>query len=202
VPRAIVPDIALGVSCLGPFDLPTTFATLWMDSSVQMMRAASAFWSGSLGSELEPASAPSRSLTSTAAPWWKAPETPSTLDPATWAAMWFPAGAAHRVSPAAANPWMAAWTPWLPPQAAPAPLGPMELWQRAWLQSMPQLASFTNPASVAAVPAPWQPVATAYRSANGHAMAAVLRTMADVVEPKHSTMDLTQFWLNPLGTRH
>ena len=59
-----------------------------------------------------------------------------------------------------------------------------------------------NPASVAAVPAPWQPVATAYRSANGHAMAAVLRTMADVVEPKHSTLDLTNFWLNPLGTRH
>ena len=97
---------------------------------------------------------------------------------------------------------MAAWTPWLPAQAAPTPLGPMEFWQRAWLQSMPQLASFASPASVAAVPAPWQPVATAYRSANGHAMAAVLRTIADVVEPKHSTLDLTNFWLNPLGTRH
>jgi hypothetical protein len=57
-------------------------------------------------------------------------------------------------------------------------------------------------AALPAVPAPWQPVATAYRSANGHAMAAVLRTMADVVEPKHSTMDLASFWLNPLGTRH
>jgi len=191
---------------LGPFDLPTTFATLWMDSSVQMMRAAGAFWGGGLGSEAESASAPGRSLTSTAAPWWKAPETSSTLDPAAWAALWFPTAAARRPSTAHANPWMAAWTPWLPAQAAPAPLGPMELWQRAWLQSMPQLASlgapFAGPASVAAVPAPWQPVATAYRSANGHAMAAVLRTIADVVEPKHSTLDLTNFWLNPLGTRH
>ncbi|MEO8651730.1 MAG: hypothetical protein ABI391_05450 [Hyphomicrobiaceae bacterium] len=89
----------------------------------------------------------------------------------------------------------------------------MELWQRAWLQNMPQFAalgaspgtSFANPAGVTAipaVPAAWQPVATAYRSASGHAMAAVLRTMADVVEPKRGGLDLTNFWLNPLGTRH
>jgi hypothetical protein len=187
--------------------MPTTLAQLWIDSSVQMMRASSAFWTGSLGGEA--ASAPSRGLTSTAAPWWKAPEASSTPDPMAWAALWFPAAAAPRPSPAAANPFMAAWAPWLPAQAAPASLGPMELWQRAWLQNMPQFSalgtSFASPSPMAAlpaVPAPWQPVATAYRSANGHAMAAVLRTMADVVEPKHSTMDLASFWLNPLGTRH
>lgn len=191
--------------------MPTTLAQFWIDSSVQMMRASSAFWASSLGGET--AGAPSRSLTSTAAPWWKAPETSSTLDPVAWTALWFPATAAQRPSPAAANPFMAAWAPWLPAQAAPAPLSPMELWQRAWMQNMPQFASLgatlgaslAGPAGVAtvpAVPAVWQPVATAYRSANGHAMAAVLRTMADVVEPKHSTMDLASFWLNPLGTRH
>ena len=195
---------------MGPFDLPTTFATLWMDSSVQMMRAASAFWGGGLGGEAEAASAPSRSLTSTAAPWWKAPEAPSTLDPCRPGP---PCGSRPPLPsarlPPLANPLMAAWTPWLPAQAAPAPLGPMEMWQRAWLQNMPQFAAlgatFANPAGVAAipaVPAPWQPVATAYRSANGHAMAAVLRTIADVVEPKRGGLDLTNFWLNPLGTRH
>jgi hypothetical protein len=192
---------------LGPFEFPTTFATLWMDSSVQMMRAASTFWSGALGAEA--ASAPNRSLTSTAAPWWKAPQASSPLDPGAWAALWFPTTAHQRPSPVATNPFMAAWAPWLQAQAAPTPLGPMELWQRAWLQNMPQLASFgaafANPAHVAAlpaVPAPWQPVATAYRSANGHAMAAVLRTMADVVEPNRTSIDLTNFWFNPLGTRH
>jgi hypothetical protein len=191
---------------LGPFDLSTTFTQLWIDSSVQMLRATSAFWDSSLSGEA--ARAPARSLTSTASPWWKAPETPSTLDPAAWAAMWFPAAAAQRPSPVATNPFMAAWAPWLPAQAAPAPLGPLEFWQRTWLQNMPQFApfggSFASPmaAAIPAVPAPWQPVATAYRSANGHAMAAVLRTMADVVEPRHSTADLTSFWLNPLGTRH
>ncbi len=185
---------------MGPFDLPTTFANLWLDSSVQMFKATSAFWGGSIAGEAS--SAPARSLTSTATPWWKAPETPSTLDPVAWAALWFPAAAAQRPSPVTSNPFMAAWAPWLPAQATPAPLGPMEFWQRAWLQNMPQLAPFASPAAIPAVPAPWQPVATAYRSANGHAMAAVLRTMADVVEPKHSTMDLASFWLNPLGTRH
>jgi hypothetical protein len=191
---------------LGPFDMSTTLAQFWIDSSVQMMQASSAFWAKSLGGEATVA--PSRSLMSTAAPWWKAPETSSTPDPMAWAAMWFPA-AAQRPSSSMANPLMAAWAPWLPTQAAPAPLGPMEMWQRAWLQNMPQIASlgaaFAPPSPMAAlppVPAPWQPVATAYRSANGHAMAAVLRTMADVVEPKHSTMDLASFWLNPLGTRH
>lgn len=192
---------------MGPIELPTTFANLWLDSSVQMLRAASTFWGGALGTDA--AIAPSRSLTSTASPWWKAPEAPSTLDPVAWAHLWFPAATAQRASPPTTNPFVAAWAPWLPAQAAPAPLGPMEYWQRAWLQSMPQLApfgaAFVSPATFTAmpsVPAPWQPVATAYRSANGHAMAAVLRTMADVVEPKHSTMDLTNFWFNPLGTRH
>jgi hypothetical protein len=197
---------------LGPFDLPTTFAQLWIDSSVQMLRATSAFWDNSLRGQAE--SAPGRSLTSTAAPWWKAPETPSTLDPVAWAALWFPA-AAQRPSPVTTDPFMAAaWAPWLPAQAAPAPLGPMEFWQRAWLQNMPHFASlgaslgapFASPmasAAIPAVPAPWQPVATAYRSANGHAMAAVLRTMADVVEPRSTTApDFSGFWLNPLGTRH
>jgi hypothetical protein len=196
---------------LGPFDLPTTLASLWIDSSVQMLRASSAFWGSAFGGQA--AGALGRSLTSTATPWWKVPEAPSSPDAMAWAALWFPAGAAQRPSATAANPWMAAWTPWLPAQAAPAPLGPMEVWQRAWLQNLPQLAalgaslgaSFAGPAGVAtvsAVPAPWQPVATAYRSANGHAMAAVLRTIADVVEPKRTTPDLAQLWLNPLGTRH
>lgn len=191
---------------MGPFDLPTTFATLWVDSSVQMMRAASSFWSGALGTD---ASAAPRRLTSTAAPWWKAPETSSALDPAAWAALWFPAAATQRPAPVAANPFMAAWAPWMPAASVPSGPSPMEMWQRAWLQNMPQLAAFgaslAGPASVAVLPAvaaPWQPVATAYRSANGHAMAAVLRTMADVVEPKRDPMDLNHFWFNALGTRH
>lgn len=192
---------------MGPFDLPTSFATLWMDSSVQMMRAASSFWSGTLAAETSPA--PGRSLTSTAAPWWKAPDAPTALDPVAWTALWFPAAVSHRPAPVAANPFIAAWAPWLPTVTAPAPTSPIEFWQRAWMQNMPQLAAFgtslAGPASIAAlpaVPAPWQPVATAYRSANGHAMAAVLRTMADVVEPRRDPMDLTHFWFNALGTRH
>jgi hypothetical protein len=198
---------------LGPFELPTTFASLWIDSSVQILRATSAFWGATLSPTVGggAAPAPNRSLTSTAAPWWKAPETPIAMDAAAWANLWLPAATPQRSSPATTNPFMAAWAPWLPAQAAlaPAPSGPMEFWQRAWLQNMPQLApfgaAFAGPAAftaMPAVPAPWQPVATAYRSANGHAMAAVLRTMADVVEPKRGTTDLTNFWFNPLGTRH
>lgn len=197
---------------MGPFDLPATFAHLWIESSVQILRATSAFWDNSLRGQVE--NAPGRGLTSTAAPWWKAPDTSSTLDPVTWAALWFPAAPAQRPSPALTNPFMAAWTPWLPAPVTPAPPSPMEFWQRAWLQNMPNFASlgaswgapFANPlatAAIRAVPAPWQPVATAYRSANGHVMAAVLRTMADAVEPRRATTpDFTGFWLNPLGTRH
>jgi hypothetical protein len=198
---------------LGPFDLPTTFAQLWIDTSVQMLRATSDFWSGAVGRSMGGEVVPGRRPTSTAMPWWKAPETPSTLDPAEWAAIWFPAAATQRPSSVATNPFMAAWAPWLPAQAASAPLGPMEFWQRAWLQNMPQFASlgatlgasFASQTAIAAnpaIPASWQPVATAYRSANGHAMAAVLRTIADVVEPRRIAPDLAGFWLNPLGTRH
>lgn len=209
---------------MGAFDLPTNLASLWIDSSVQMMRAASAFWNGALGGA--PVDTPRRSLTSTASPWWKLPEPPSSYQPmAAWAAMWFPAGAtASSTYQAPGNPWMAAWAPMFP--ASPErSLGPIEMWQRAWLQSLPQLAalgaSFARPAGAASlwpglwpaaapatalpppVPAVWHPVAAAYRTANGHAMAAVLRTMADVVEPKPRTVDMPNLWLNPLATtRH
>ena len=201
-----------------PYALPSTFAQLWIDSSVQVLQSATAFWGQVLSSAPTNLTTPQR--TSTAAPWWKAPDTSSTaaaaFDPFAWASMWVPPSAASPSSSVAAN----IWAPWLPQQApAAAFANPMELWQQVWLQNLPQLtaigASMALPAAgagaawpnatvapAAAVPAAWQPIATAYRTANGHAMAAVLRTLADVVEPKSRPADIMSFWTAPLSTRH
>ena len=176
-----------------------------MDGSVQMMNATTQFWGQVLRTELN---GRPQSFTSTAAPWWKVPE---------------PARAS---APAMAGlPFMspAEWMPWLKPTAttAPAAFNPVELWQRMWLPTTP-FAAFGfgtsmapglwpaaaapswpwQPAEQPQVMDPWQPVATAYRTANGHAMAAVLRTMAHVVEPKPHTPTMTDFWPNPFITRH
>lgn len=79
--------------------------------------------------------------------------------------------------------------------ARPGTLG--AAWPGTWPAVTPSAAA-TPP-----VPAAWQPmVAAAYRTANGHAMAAVLRTMADVVEPKSRQASISDFWPNPLGMRH
>jgi hypothetical protein len=202
---------------LGPLEFPTTIASLWLDTSIQIMRAAGAFWSGSLGAS---ETASHRRSSSTASPWWIAREPQSAIDPASaWAAAWFPASGMGFHRPAAANPWLAAWSPLFPAASTPAPLGSIEAWQRAWLQGLPHLvaagAAFAGPSGAArawsgwpglpaaAAPVPdWHPIAAAYRTANGHAVAAVLRTMAAVVEPRPRAGDLSSFWLSPLATRH
>ncbi len=214
-----------------PYALPTTLANLWLDTSVQMVRSASVFWGQVLGSPpaTDATSTPTR--TSTAAPWWKAPDTSAAasppFDPFAMASIWLPATAPKSATSDAANPWTAAWASWLPPRPASSSTAfanPIEFWQQAWLQNLPQLAalgaSFARPNGFAAawpallptapvaatatpVPAAWQPMMAAYRSANGHAMAAVLRTIADVVEPKSRQADIMPFWPASLGTtRH
>ena len=91
------------------------------------------------------------------------------------------------------------------PTAPAGTLGnPFAFWQKMWLDA-------ATPAAPQAWPAPadtpvaeqlWQPVAAAYRTANGHAMAAVLRTMADVVEPKPQGFSPPSYWPGTFGTRH
>ncbi len=217
-----------GVAALNPFALSSSLAQMWIDSSVQTVRSAAEFWNGIVAAGTDASTSGTMPRTSTAAPWWKAPEPSRTalpaLDPFAWASMWTPAAAPKSTSPDLTQFWATAWAPWMPRSTPPASstFNPMELWQQAWLQSMPQLAaltaSFARPSSfgapwsavwpatpaaaTTAVPAAWQPVMSVYRTANGHAMAAVLRTMADVVEPKSRKPDIMDFWPNPLGTRH
>lgn len=190
-----------------PFDLPASFARVWMDNSAQMMRATTAFWGQVLGTESQIAP---HSPSSTASPWWKAPETSRAAAFDTSAFMW-PAD------------WMAMSWPAQMSGRATLAQNPVEFWQRMWLQTpsfpafgfgaamQPNLwaAATTLTPSLPWQPAepvrandPWQPVATAYRTANGHAMAAILRTMATVVEPKPAVPSLSDFWPNPFVTRH
>lgn len=211
-----------------PLTLPSTLTQIWIDSSVQMIRSASEFWNGLLAVGSPDGTDRAVPRTSTAAPWWKAPEASQValpaLDPFAWASMWTPAAASKSAAPDVAGVWAATWAPWLPRASQPALPNGLEIWQQAWLRNMPQLAAFatsfarpaglgaawpamwptapTAAASTAAVPPAWEPVMAAYRSANGHAMAAVLRTMADVVEPKSRQPDIMAFWPNALGTRH
>lgn len=183
-----------GVRILTPFELPASFARVWMDGSVQMMRATSEFWGQILGAQ--PAARP-RSLTSTASPWWMAPQSAPTPTLPGLPFMW---------------PAELMQTPWSSLTAAttPQPQNPVELWQQMWLQAAPLAAlggAMAPGLWKAAEPAPpvdpWPPVATVYRTASGHAMAAVLRTMAAAVEPQPRTPMLTDFWPYSLATtRH
>jgi hypothetical protein len=80
---------------------------------------------------------------------------------------------------------------------------PFALWQQIWLQAA--APSFPWPWQAGEAPVagdPWQPIAAAYRTANGHAVAAVLRTMADAVEPRPRGPGPAHYWPNTLGTRH
>jgi hypothetical protein len=209
---------------LNPFALSSSLTQFWLDSSVLALRSAAEFWNGILSTDARIGQIVTR--TSTAAPWWKAAEPSQTpLNGFAWASMWTPAAAPRNVTPDPMQFWAAAWAPWLPRStpAAPSTLNAMEFWQQPWLQNMPQLAalaaSFARPSAfgsawpatwpsmapaavTAPVPAAWEPIMAAYRTANGHAMAAVLRTFADVVEPKPRQPNFADFWVNPLATRH
>lgn len=180
------------------FVFPVTLAQLWVESSVQLMRATGEFWSGVLGST------PARA-TSTASPWWMPPQQarPSAEVPL-WPAgfdAWMPGWQQAMALPMAsrANPFL----PWLP-VARTAPAGtPFAFWEQMWLNATASEAPAPWPAANApAAGGLWQPVAAAYRTANGHAMAAVLRTMADVVEPKAQGFAPAHYWPGTLGTRH
>ena len=173
--------------------LPMTFAQLWVDSSTQLVRATAEFWSGVLGTP------PARKLTSTASPWWMPPQSlQTTANPALW-----PASMANlmpwRAPTGTANPLL----PWLPAQPTASTGNPFALWQQMWLDAavpMAQRALVGN--SSPAMPPLWQPFAAAYRTASGHAAAAVLRTMADVVEPQPQGFAPAPYWPTTLGTRH
>jgi len=188
-----------------PFDLPTTFASIWIDSTIQMMRATAELWTGLLNT------APQRSVTSTASPWWMPPQQPRAVATAVpWPAA-FAAGAwmppwpqAMPFLPIAAAPAANPFLPWLPAARTANTFDPIALWQQMWLDAaMP--AVYRPVQTVSEVPAVdelWQPIAAVYRTANGHSMAAVLRTMADVVEPKPQGLAPAHYWPNTLGTRH
>jgi hypothetical protein len=93
--------------------------------------------------------------------------------------------------------------PWLPAARTASAGNPFAFWQQMWLNAATTEARAPWPADDASVGgALWQPVAAAYRTANGHAMAAVLRTMADVVEPKGHSFTPAHYWPSTLGTRH
>ena len=211
---------------MNPLTLSSTLAQLWIDSSVQTVRTAAELWNGVLSAGVVKGGGHTAQRTSTASPWWKTPEATQAaaqaFQPFAWPPMWPLAAAPKSTTPDLTQFWASAWAPWLQHTAAPTPstLNAMEFWQQAWLRSMPQLtaltASLASPpglgstwpamtplaAATPPIPAAWQPMMAAYRTANGHAMAAVLRTFADVVEPKPRQPNFMDFWPNPLGTRH
>lgn len=173
-----------------PYELPAAFARLWIDSSVQMMRVTTDLWAGLL------APAQARRSSSTASPWWMPPQASGFA-----AAAWPPAMTLPALPSVTANPFLA-WPTNVP---AVANGSPFAFWQQMWLQAA--APSLPWPYQAAAAPttpsaAVWQPFAAAYRTANGHAIAAVLRTMADVVEPKPNFLTPAQFWPAGFGTRH
>ena len=101
-----------------------------------------------------------------------------------------------------ALPGAGPFLPWLPAADKASAGNPFALWQQMWLNAAMPEARAPWQADNAVANGLWQPVATAYRTANGHAMAAVLRTMADVVEPKSHGFAGAHYWPGTLGTRH
>lgn len=170
-------------------DFPTAFARMWVDSSIQIMKATSDLWSGLLLPH-----ARERSTSSTASPWWMPPQ--NVRAPAGFTPWPMPFGltAAPGVSP---------FLPWLPSSRVASPSNPFAFWQQMWLDAAAPAAHAPWPTdNASAANGLWQPVAAAYRTANGHAMAAVLRTMADVVEPKSQGFTPAHYWPSTLGTHH
>lgn len=181
-------------------DFPAALARMWVDNSIQIMKATTDLWAGLL---LPPAR--ERSPTSTASPWWMPPQQGRT---SANAALW----------PAAFGLWMSGWRqtmastavpgaspflPWLPAARTGSASNPFAVWQQVWLDAATPAHPAPWPAANASVASDlWQPVAAAYRTANGHAMAAVLRTMADVVEPRSQGFAPAHYWPSTLGTRH
>lgn len=197
-----------GLHIHNPVFAPANLAGLWLESSMHVLRTAGEFWSGILMPSTSTV-APSRAPASTASPWWMPPQSsPFQIAPTGFATPWMPPWPQGFWSQALAVPGTAAATPsfflpWLPSGASSAPSNPFAFWQKMWLDA----ATPAAPQSWAAPKTPvvdhmWEPVAAAYRTANGHAMAAVLRTMADVVEPKPQSLSPTPFWPGAFGTRH
>ena len=187
-----------------PFDLPAAFARMWVDGSIQMMRATTELWTNLLDTT------PQRSASSTVSPWWMPPQEPrqTALAAPVWPAAFAPGARAASwpqsvALPAFSAPTANAFFPWLANLQTASASNPFAAWQQAWLQaSAPSMNWPWEAAQPPAATDAWHPIATAYRSANGHAMAAVLRTMADVVEPKRSAFTPADFWPTMLGTRH
>jgi len=185
-----------------PFDFQAGFARLWVDTSVQMMRTTANLWMSALQS---PGSA--RSPLSTASPWWMPPQRQhaetAPLWPAHLASAWMPSWPQPLALPSFAAPTANPFLPWLPSLPSSTAGNPFALWQQMWLQAAaPSLKAPWLPSQTPATDALWQPAAAVYRTANGHAMAAVLRTMADVVEPKPAAFNPAHYWPTTLGTRH
>ncbi len=186
-----------------PFDLPAAFARMWVDGSIQMMRATTELWTNLLDT------APRRSTSSTASPWWMPPQEPrqtalaatvwpAAFAPGAWAASW-----PQSMMPAFPSPTAGAFLPWFANLGTAPTSNPFFALQQAWLQaSAPPMRWPWQPAEPPATTEVWHPIATAYRTANGHAMAAILRTMADVVEPKSNGFTPGHYWPTTLGTRH
>lgn len=185
-----------------PFDLPVTFTRIWLDSSIQMMRATAELWTGFMSS------APSRSATSTASPWWMPPQQPLAANAALWPAAF--AGSAWGspwlqtpTLPAASAAGLSSLFPWLPAERAATGTNPLALWQQMWLEAASPATHRSSQAAEAPMASDiWQPIAAVYRTANGHAMAAVLRTMADVVEPRSHGFTPQHYWPTMPGARH
>jgi hypothetical protein len=181
-------------------DFPAALARMWVDNSLQMMKATSDLWTGLLLPK-----ARERALSSTASPWWMPPQNGrASADFTSWPmpySGWMPDW--RQAMALTAVPGIGSFSPWLPSGPMASPSNPFAFWQRMWLDAAAPAAPAPWPAdNASAVNGLWQPVAAAYRTANGHAMAAVLRTMADVVEPKAGGFTPAHYWPSTLGTRH
>lgn len=182
-------------------DFPAFLTRLWIDNSIQIMKATTDLWSGLLVPTVR-----ERSASSTTSPWWMPPQQMrAQADISPWSAafgVWMPGLRQAMTLPMAtgANSFL----PWLPAARTASAGNPFALWEQMWLNATAPEAHAPWSAANASPVADglWQPVAAAYRTASGHAMATVLRTMADVVEPKAQVFMPAHYWPSTLGTRH
>lgn len=191
---------------MNPLEMQAAALKTWFDVGASMMQMATQVWA--------PQSSMARAPVSTLTPWWMPPQTLSMAAPT--AMMTFPGGlfdprtwmpsAQHATGLGALGPWampapawstlMGPWAQWaalMAPMAAPAPAASANPFAMFW-----PLGTWFGAPAASAAPSPWTDPFAAYRSASGHATAAIVRAMSPPAPPKPSVWP----FMPPYGVRY
>lgn len=178
-------------------EFPMNAFRQWLDASAAMVATSMAMLEqvGRAGPLTEQRQVFTRPAASTAMPWWMAPASPAATAPSpmpmfgSWP---FPQGGAMPtvLTSSMPSPVTAAMGLWFGPAAS---LG------AAMMPQLPLAPWLAPPARDAGV---FEPFAAAYRTASGHATAAMFRAMADAVDPTPRAPTLPFWPFMVPGTRH